>query len=169
MDESRDQHAVLIDSPGYKGPERREVLIIGPCACHREHQRILQDHEDEIKELQNNREKQRDHAEKAHGAIYSEINTVDRSKVSNKLFYLYITVYSLFFIGGIVSVYTGMNKNALMFKDGLTEVKVMQSELKTTLKNTDSRIQDLKEEFKDIRAEFKDIRAEIKVLKRYRR
>jgi len=149
----------LVESPGYQGPERRDRLVIGPCECHLKHTRILQEHDEQIKNIKEHNEARDkyidDRTERQHFNMWEGI----KKKVSNKLFYLYISVYSGLFILGIVSVYTGMHNNALAFKEELTKVRVIQAEIKTGLeassKMTDQRIGDLKEDIKDLRKDLK--------------
>lgn len=139
----------------YQGPERRQKVVLARCANHAEHQRVLKDHDKAIGGLQGEMADRRKTSSEAHGKIYEEIRVVDRSKVPSKLFYLFVSVYSVLFIAGIVSVYQGMHKNALTFKDGITDVKLMQAELKTAISNTQVQINDLKDEVGDLKSDWR--------------
>jgi hypothetical protein len=128
-----------VESPGYEGPERRDRLVIGTCDCHSKHQRILDDHDREIASIKSSREDQ-------HRDMWTDI----KSKVPNKLFYLFISVFSGLFILGIASVYQGMHRNALAFQEGLASVKVTQREIKVILDNTREKVTDLSKEVRTI-------------------
>jgi len=151
-----DDKVIMVESPEYNGPERRDRLVIGPCGCHPKHQRILEDHDKKFAIIEAARERRGEHMEQAHGDIYEEIKKVERSRVPNRIFYLFVTVYSGLFILGIVSVYSGMHQNALAFQKGLSDVKVMQAELKATAANTGQRVGDMKDEIRELKRDLKD-------------
>ena len=113
----------------YKGPERRITSV--HCACHVKHVKQLTDHEKDIEIMQAD-------SKKDHREIWTDI----KAKVPNHLFYLFISVFSVLYIVGIIAVYTGMHKidKSLSTQIGgiNTEVKVMS----TTLNYLDKKVDD---------------------------
>jgi hypothetical protein len=148
---------MAVEAPGYEGPERREFTSL--CDHHTEHSRVLADHDKELDRIRAAADQRREASGKAHGDLYEEIKRVERSRVPNRLFYTFISVYSVLFIFGIVSVYKGMTQNALTFQGGLAEVKVMQaetrSELKAAISGAEAKVSSMKEEIKDLKRDFR--------------
>lgn len=130
---------VQMDLPTYKGPDRRgdEQLIVTQCGCHPKHERVLSDHDKRIDALTkdiNERRKEIDsRMERGYKDLVRDVVGLEKSKVTNRLFYLFISVYSVLFIGGIITVYTGMNrvdKNlTVQMGDLKTEVKVIDTKV----------------------------------------
>jgi hypothetical protein len=151
----KDREAVIDVPGGYSGPDRRLSVS---CGYHLQHQRILEDHDGDLAELRRGLEQQRRDASSAHGDIYTELKGVDRAKVSNKLFYLFISAYSLLFIAGIVSVYKQATQATITFQEGIADVKLMQTELRSALKNAEARIADINTEVRDLKADIRNAR-----------
>lgn len=142
---------VMIETPNYKGPERREAILVTQCNCHDKHTRILTDHDDALKQL---RLDQKDgfkviHDDLAHRRevldkriddgnkeLWDETKILERTKVPNRLFYVFVSAYSLLFIAGIVAVYQGMHNNSLDFIAGITELKEEQNEKLTKIERS---------------------------------
>lgn len=78
----------MVDTPEYKGIDRRRVLILEKCVCHVRHEAMLKDHEDDIKELKD---------EDKHAPMWEDI----KNKVPNRLFYLFVGIV----IVGLAFVY----------------------------------------------------------------
>lgn len=155
MTDNKKAHSHVVESSDYRGPERRA----DQCSCHLKHQRVLDQHDKDLESIKVDREKRRkdweDKTESHHKDMWEDI----KAKVPNKLFYLFISAYSLLFIAGILSVYTGMHQSALTFQAGISEVKVMQAELKAELKTvivtTESQVRDIREDLKDLHQDLK--------------
>jgi cell division protein FtsL len=152
-----------VRTPGYKGPERR--IIPKECLCHHKHTRILEDHDGELRmiksdlkdgfkqvhdDLAHRREILDQRITNGHREIWDETKILERGKVSNKLFYTFITVYSVLFIAGIIAVYTGMHNNALTFTQGISDVKIMQTK-------TDAKVEELSNELQEVKTDVKDL------------
>ena len=114
------------------------------CPYHTKHDQLLQSHDKDIDALSAKFDVARERSSQSHADIYTEIKTVDRSKVSTNLFYLFISVYSALYLLGIVFVYKGMHQNSLTFLTGISEVKTMQVELKGLTDEITEIRQDLK-------------------------
>lgn len=136
-------------------PQARKASVL--CPYHPTHDRILKDHDKAIDDFQSTLSDLRKNSSQSRAEIYNEIKTVERSKVSTNLFYLFISVYSVLYILGIISVYRGMHQNSLTFQSGITDVKVMQAELKAGLSSADQRIQSVTDDIKDLRNEVKSL------------
>jgi hypothetical protein len=167
MDAGKDltpRKVLQVQSPDYEGPERRDTIFITQCECHAKHTRILDDHDGEIKGIKNDLKKgfQSLHDDLGHRReiidkrieasgreLWDETKVLERGKVSNRLFYTFITVYSVLFIGGIIAVYTGMHNNAITFTQGISEVKIMQTQTNTNVDNIKEDVNELKTEFKE--------------------
>ncbi len=133
---------IVIDVPSYKGPDRRSAeIVLSQCACHPKHDRILKNHDDSISRLEKTIESRRQEVNSKMETHYSDAKEDHKimwdgikQKVPNHLFYIFITVYSVLFVAGIVTVYTGMHKidKNLTTQIGSvnTEVKVMSNTLK---------------------------------------
>jgi capsule polysaccharide export protein KpsE/RkpR len=147
----RHNKAMAIGGTGYDGPERRGA-VAEYCPHHAEHLRILNDHDRELGLLRASAESRRDASTKAHGELYEEIKMVERSRVPSRLFYVFVSVYSVLFILGIVSVYKGMHQNALVFQAGLSEVKVVQAEAKAEIAGISDSLHELKKDLNQQRA-----------------
>ena len=145
-----DKRKITVDVPAYQGPDRRTAdIVLSQCACHPKHERILKDHDSNIatltKTIESRRVEVNSKMEKEKGSIKNDHKLMwddIKAKVPNKLFYLFISVYSVLFIIGIVAVYTGMHKidKSLTTQMGSinTEVKVVS----TTLKYLDKKVDD---------------------------
>jgi cell division protein FtsL len=148
---------MTVEAPGYEGPECREFMMT--CDRHAEHGRVLADHDKELDRLRTAMDQRREASGKAHGDLYEEIKRVERSKVPNRLFYTFISVYSVLFVLGIVSVYKGMNQNAITFHDGFAQVRVMQaetkSELKAAISSAETKVSGMKDEIKDLKRDLR--------------
>ncbi len=140
-----DERRVVVDVPSYKGPDRREAeIVISQCGCHPKHQRILDDHDKEIddlkvqienrrKEVNNKMVKDKDWGEREHQGMWEGI----KSKVPNHLFYLFVSVFAVLYIIGIVAVYTGMHKIDKSLSTELSGIKTEVKVMSTTLKYMD--------------------------------
>lgn len=125
------------------------------CPYHTTHDRILKDHDKALDEFQAEIAGMRENSSRSRAEIYNEIKTVERSKVSTNLFYLFISVYSVLYLLGIMSVYRGMHQNSLTFQAGITDVKVMQAEMKAGLSATDQRVKSITDDIGDLRGDIK--------------
>ena len=85
--------ATDVYTPDYAGPERRKVLevVVKKCFCHAKHERILEDHETDIRDMK---------------VINSDSVKALSSKVPNRLFYLFVGIV----IVGLAFVYDGIHK-----------------------------------------------------------
>ncbi len=93
---------IMINTPEYKGEERRKTLIIEPCLCHKKHERVLHDHDEDIKILKQDHEKDMEQNHGDHTLMWEDI----KEKVPNRLFYLFVTIV----VGGLAFVYTEIHK-----------------------------------------------------------
>ena len=151
MTDSKKAHSHVVESSDYRGPERRA----DQCSCHLKHQRVLDQHDKDLESIKVDREKRRKDWEDRMDVHHRDMWTDIKAKVPNKLFYTFISVYSLLFIFGIVSVYKGMHQSALAFQSGISDVKVMQTELKASVKAAESRIDDVRAEVRDLKQDIK--------------
>jgi chaperonin cofactor prefoldin len=127
MTESVGPEIEFVDSSNYKGPERREAIVVTQCKCHPKHTRILDDHDKELnglkEDLAHRRELLDQRIERIVNNMGEDIKIVDRGKVPNRLFYIFISAYSALFILGIITVYTGMHQNSLNFMQGINALQ----------------------------------------------
>lgn len=123
---------IVIDVPGYKGEDRRQFSA--PCDCHKKHERVLSDHDIALGDVESSIKgivSERKHDWEEHDKrredslkdLWDDVKIMDRSKVPNKLFYLFVSAYSVLFILGLITVYTGMHKNTLTFTVEAGEIK----------------------------------------------
>ncbi len=98
------------------------------------------------KEVNNKMVKDKDWGEKEHSGMWEGI----KSKVPNHLFYLFVSVFSVLYIIGIVAVYTGMHKIDKSLSTQIsgvkTDVKVMSTALQYLDKKVDDHIVEFKQE-----------------------
>lgn len=118
-------HKVMIETAGYKGPDRRgeSPIVIAQCQCHPKHERVLHDHDERIKNIEEGRERRRESLDKEIDEKHNNMWEAIKSKVSNPVFYVFITVYTFFFVAGIAAVYTGMHKIDKNLTEKIAEVK----------------------------------------------
>jgi hypothetical protein len=84
---------VRVEHPSYSGPDRRmETLTVGPCDCHKKHEKVLADHDCRINKLE-------EHHSFDTGEIYKEM----RTKTPMKLFYF---IVGLFFMAVLATLGT---------------------------------------------------------------
>jgi len=114
-----------IETSDYKGPNRREH-----CDCHIKHDKILQDHTDEIKELKRD-SKERDYSRTTeHGNMWEGI----KAKVEKKLFYVFVLIT----VGILGVTYKGIHDLALDIKDVERQVAVVNTNVQAHFtQNTD--------------------------------
>jgi len=97
-----DERKIIIDVPHYKGKDRREgELVVGLCGFHLKHSQQIKDTEKDIAEMKSDIGKVEDNTREDHQIMWKDI----KAKVSHKLFYIFVTVYTAFFIGGVVGMY----------------------------------------------------------------
>lgn len=145
-----DKRDITIDVPSYKGPERRSAeIVLSQCACHPKHDRILKDHDDSIATLEKSLESRRQEVNSKMEVHYSDAKEDHKimwdgikSKVPNHLFYIFITVYSVLFVAGIVTVYTGMHTIDKNLTEQISSVKTEVQVMSTTLKFVDDKLDD---------------------------
>lgn len=88
-------------------------------------------------------------------------------KTPSKLFYLFISIFTIIYISGMVATYKKANENTLIFQNGLTSLRVTQTELKERLTYTADKtdkveigidkLQDkLEEAIRDIRKQIRE-------------
>ena len=120
---------VVIDVPSYKGPDRRgeEPIVIAQCRCHPKHEKVLADHEADINELKQDLKERRAALDERiatnHRELEEDIMALERSKLPNRLFYLFIGTFSVLFIVGIITVYSGLNAAKLSLTEKIGEIK----------------------------------------------
>jgi hypothetical protein len=114
MTESVGPEIKFVDSSGYKGPERRETIVVTQCKCHPKHTRILEDHDKELnglkEDLAHRRELLDQRIERIVNNMGEDIKIVDRGKVPNRLFYIFISAYSAFGGRGLREHYSDRRK-----------------------------------------------------------
>jgi hypothetical protein len=130
---------IHIDSPQYQGPDRREDSALH-CVCHPKHTRILTDHDEALKALRVDLTRRREILDQRIAEedkkLWEETKALERGKVSNKLFYIFVCVYSVLFISGIVTVYQGMHSNAINFLGGINDLRTEQAEKLTKIESS---------------------------------
>lgn len=93
MPEIEGMREVRVEHPNYSGPDRRlETMTVGPCDCHKKHEKVLSDHDDRINKLE-------DHHSEDTLEIYREM----RTKTPMKLFYF---IVGLFFMAVLATLGT---------------------------------------------------------------
>lgn len=101
-----------VETADYKGPNRREH-----CDCHIKHDKILQDHDSELKELRKERREREDRRARQHDGLWDGI----KGKVEKKLFYLFVVIV----VGILGFTYQGIHNLALDLKDIEKQVAVV--------------------------------------------
>lgn len=132
-----DERMIMLDLPDYKGPDRRGdgKIVVTQCQCHPKHERVLQDHDKKFNDLEGRitvieqlRERRRrevdQHIDESHKEMWGDIKKLNEAKVPNKLFYLFISTFSVLFIGGIITVYTGMHEIDKGLGKSIADLKV---------------------------------------------
>jgi len=120
-----------IETPDYKGPNRREH-----CDCHIKHDKILQDHDTELKDLRKERREREERSARQHEGLWEGV----KSKTEKKLFYIFVLI-----VVGILGVtYQGIHNLALDLKDVEKQVainNVQGKEIAKALERIDGRIE----------------------------
>lgn len=130
----------------YRGPDRRYV---GPerrgCDCHAKHESMILDHSRQLEQLYKDREDRRKEWEEKMTSSHERIWKGIESKVSSRLFYLFITAYTSLFVMGVVTLYGKFENNVASIQQTLTEVRLAQTEVKVSLNNTEVRISEIRD------------------------
>jgi hypothetical protein len=120
-----------VETPDYKGPNRREH-----CDCHIKHDKILQDHDTELKDLRKERREREERSARQHEGLWDGV----KSKTEKKLFYIFVLI-----VVGILGVtYQGIHNLALDLKDVEKQVainNVQGKEIAKALERIDGRIE----------------------------
>lgn len=120
-----------VETPDYKGPNRREH-----CDCHIKHDKILQDHDTELKDLRKERREREERSARQHEGLWEGV----KSKTEKKLFYIFVLI-----VVGILGVtYQGIHNLALDLKDVEKQVainNVQGKEIAKALERIDGRIE----------------------------
>lgn len=121
---------VQIESPEYKGDERRKTLVLSHCVCHPKHEKVLSDHAEMIKEMRSERNELSRKQDGQHRLMWDDIKTIDHSKVEKRLFYIFVAIT----VGILGFVYNGihqvdkavavLNTNVELHFDQAKEIKV---------------------------------------------
>lgn len=131
---SEPEKKIFIDTPEYKGEDRRKTeLVITHCDCHMKHTSKIGDHDVRLSKIENGTKKMEDRLEDRMDENHKEMWKDIKAKVPNRLFYIFISVYSVFFIGGIIAVYTGMNKINLNLTKNIHNVETRLTERISTI------------------------------------
>lgn len=96
-----------------------------------------------------------------------KVENLSETKTPTKLFYLFVSAFSLFYVIGIVRIYQKTTENTIIFEKGIAGVRVTQTELKekiayTTVKseqveNAVYRMQDkIEEAIREIRKQIRE-------------
>lgn len=129
---------VVIDSPNYQGEDRRGGTIkITHCDCHMKHTSKIGDHEKSIGKIQNGITKLKDDMYQRMDIAHESMRSDIKQKVNNRLFYIFISVYSAFFIGGVVTLYMSLNDMNVSLMTNITETK---EELKDKMSILDTEV-----------------------------
>lgn len=120
-----------VETPDYKGPNRREH-----CDCHIKHDKILQDHDTELKDLRKERREREERSARQHEGLWEGV----KSKTEKKLFYIFVLI-----VVGILGVtYQGIHNLALDLKDVEKQVainNVQGKEIAKALERIDKQIE----------------------------
>ena len=124
-----------IHTPDYDGPNRRQH-----CYCHPKHDKVLKDHDEELKEMRRENKARDKDADEAHGKLWSNMDLLQREKVEKRLFYLLIT--SVFAV--MAFVYMGIHKvdkNVAVLNANMQQHFTQAREIKEQIQRVDDKVE----------------------------